>query len=279
LSTELQSAAFAAQPLSDDRFLESHVAFETSSDQQAQIRAFLLDHRPAEGASIWSVGCGSGILDAPILSAWAGRGHRYLGLEPNALQCDALREALDGVDVEAEVVASTLEDFRGEGRFDLVWLVHTHYYFRDVPEGLAQVARRLTPDGKLVLVAAPLEALNRLAGLFWQAEAEELWFSEAVRSHLEARGVDHVAHRIDGRLDVTACLDGRSEGDAIRDFVVQAETTRMSPLLRSKIDGALRAMSRVESDGRITVPHPADVFVIEGKAARVLGQGLSEPGR
>jgi len=266
----LHAAASAVPPLSDDRFLESHVVFETSSDQQGQIRDFLMRHPPAEGASIWSVGCGSGILDAPILRSWSGRGHRFVGLEPNALQCEALREALNGVDVEADVVASTLEDFDREGAFDLVWLVHTHYYFRDVPEGLSRIARRLKPGGKIILVAAPLEALNRLAGLFWQAEAEELWFSEALRRHFADREVVYDAHRIEGRLDVSACFDGRREGDAIRDFVVQADTARMAPTLKAKIDEALRGMSRVEADGRITVPHPADVFVFDADAARAL---------
>ncbi|MEM1022908.1 MAG: class I SAM-dependent methyltransferase [Myxococcota bacterium] len=271
LSTELQQTALdAVQPLSDARFLETHVAFETSSSQQGQIRKYLMTRPPHPGGSIWSVGCGSGILDLPILKAWSGSGRRFLGLEPNELQCESMRQSLGELELDGRMVASTLEDFESEERFDLIWLVHAHYYFQNVPEGLARVARHLQTEGELILVSAPREALNRLADMFWAPQDERLWFTDALEAHFERRGVEAQTHRIDGRLEVGPCFEGTARGDAIRDFVVQADTLDMSLGLRGHIDEALRGMSRIEADGRITVPHPADVFVLDAENARRL---------
>lgn len=264
-----------ARPLSFERFLETHVAFETSSTQQDQIREQLAATPLPSSASILSVGCGSGILDAPLAARLAsGRRLRYVGVEPNPIQSAAFAAQLAQLPVDGEVVTATFEDFaaRGDGeRFDLVLLIHAHYYLRDVPDGLARAAALSRPDGRLVIAAAPRGPLNVLAEAFWPAPSKDgLWFSEQLGEHLKARGVGAAARRIQGRLDVTSCFEDTPLGDAIRDFVVQADTRALPPPARAAIDAALKGMARVEADGRWTVPHPVDLFEIAAAKAEAL---------
>lgn len=264
-----------AVPLSHDRFLETHVAFETSSTQQDQIRQTLAAERLPGVASVLSVGCGSGILDAPLAERLShGRRLRYVGVEPNPIQSAAFEAQLLQLPVDGQVVTATFEAYAARDvveHFDLVLLIHTHYYLRDVPDGLARAAALLQPGGKLLVAAAPRGALNVLAEAFWPAPADDgLWFSEQLSAHLEQRGVAAPSRRIEGRLNVTPCFEGTPLGDAIRDFVVQADTRAMPIEVRNAIDEALRGMAREEANGRWTVPHPVDLFEIAAAKAEAL---------
>jgi SAM-dependent methyltransferase len=263
------------QPLSDARFLETHVAFETSSNQQRQILETLA--RDQGVGSVLSVGCGSGILDGPLAHRLAAQSSvRWVGLDPNPLHCRLFRDRVRGAGIDAEVVESTFEAFETAERFDRVLMIHAHYYFEDVPVGLAKAASLLSANGLLVLAVAPRGPLNRLAQLFWPKPShQDLWFSEALGSHLDRAGSAAKPTRIEARLDVTECLENTSRGIAIRDFVVQADTEAMPERIRARIDRALRLMGRLERDGRFTVPHPVDLFELGPTDAPILERAAS----
>jgi SAM-dependent methyltransferase len=264
-------------PLSDERFLETHVIFEGSSTQQDQILECLARHGDRAPALVLSLGCGSGILDGPLAARLAARlgpqRLRYVGLDPNPLHCRLLRRRFEQLPIDGEVVVGRFEGYHSVERFDRVLMIHTHYYLDDVPQGLARAAARVAPGGAFVIAAAPRGDLNRLAQLFWPDRTEEdLWFSEELSDHFATADVTASRVRIDARLDVSACFDGRDEGDAIRDFVVQADTRQLSARIRRQIDDALRLMGRVEPNGRWTVPHPVDLFVLDANASEPLAR-------
>ena len=253
-------------PLTEARFLETHVAFEGSSTQQGQILQHLAQMPLPAEASILSVGCGSGILDGPLVERICeGRKLRYVGLEPNAAQ-GRIFEARLSTMCDAQWVPGRFEAARFEERFDLILFIHSHYYLDDVPKQLASAMRLLKPGGRLVIAAAPRGELNRLSELFWPERGDaDLWFSGELQPELGAVGSKVEVTSIDARLDVTSCFDGTRLGWAIRDFVVHADTRAMKPALVERIDDALRTMGRQESDGRWTVPHPVDIFEITAK--------------
>jgi len=266
--------------LSETRFLETHVAFEGASTQQRQILAALSQPKGPAPESVLSIGCGSGILDVPLARRLSARGPlRYVGLDPNPSHCRIFRRELRAHGVEGDAIASDFETHETPARFDLVLMVHTHYYLRDVPRELARAAALLRPNGRLVLAAAPREALNRLAQLFWPDRPEaELWFSEELEALFERAGVEAPAHRIEGRLDVTPCFRGTELGVAIRDFVAQVDTRALSDRLVAHIDETLRAMSRKEADGRWTAPHPVDLYELDASAAGPLRRAAAGDG-
>lgn len=261
-----------APPLTEARFLETHVAFEAASTQQPQILEQLAAMTLPAGARVLSVGCGSGILDIPLAARWLARGAlEYVALEPSPRQCELAVAGLRALGIPSTGVTSTFEAFETEQRFDLVMFVHTHYYLDDVAASLAKAATLLTEHGRLVVVAAPRGALNRLASEFWpDRDVAGMWFAEELLAHFHVRGTGLNHAPLDGRLDVTPCLLDMPAGEAIRDFVVQADTRQLSEGVRARIDDALRKIARRELGGRWTVPHPAELFSFEAANARRL---------
>lgn len=257
------------------RFLETHVLYEGRSDQQARIIDwFAREVGPAlpdpGDCSVLSVGCGSGILDVPVLRRLArpGRRVRWVGVDPNEVECEAFERqfaaaALPGA--ELEVVAAPFEDYEPPAPFDVVHLVHCLYYLPD-PVGALEKARRLVaPGGKLVVFHAPCAELNSLAKRFYdRLGAGPTAFAEDLAALFARRGWPTARARVDAEVDVTPFVDGDPDvGVALRDFIVQADSRRMPEALVHIVDAYLHAVA-YERDGHWRVRHPVDVFVIDG---------------
>jgi SAM-dependent methyltransferase len=255
------------QPLVGPRHVESQLAFEGASTRRAPLVDYLTRRPLPRPASVLSAHCKSGILDAPLAAALCrGRHLRYVGVDPLPLHCRLFNRHLAQHPVDVDVHAESFDRFRTSERFDLVLLDHAHDDFTDVPSGLARAARLLRPGGQLVIACSPLTELGRLANLFRRRR----WYSADLQALFDRLRVRTTRHRIEAQLDVTPCLEGSGLGSAIRDCVVQADTSHLSPGLRDQIDRSLELMAVRSEDGRWRVPHPVDVFAIEESDAAPL---------
>ena len=284
---------FRHSQLSHERFDRAHEHFEGSSDQQGRILAWLQQFSTARLIQLsddisWneaylrvlSVGCGSGILDNPLirtLSETVGDTAdrmpvRYTGVDPNPVACNRFRQGFErspASNVDLTVLESTVEALGNPGLFDLIHAVHSLYYFANPANSLQALIERLHPRGDLVIFQAPKAQLNQLADCFWVEHTDvDIWFSDDVARYLKLSGMQFDQHRIDAHVDVTSCFDPDcAEGRLILDFITQTDCERLGRRPMEMVLVYLRAVGKVEAD-RILVPHPVDVFVVKPQLSK-----------
>jgi len=274
-------------PLSHQRFDQSHEWFEGQSNQQGQI----LDWLCQRGASrieqrgvvptcnrdpyrVLSVGCGSGILDRPLMQAWAGAAStgdapgeiHYTAFDPNPVACQRFRDEFGLLElpaVELSVMEETVESYAASESFDFTHVVHALYYFEDPAASIQALMQRVADDGELVIFQAPKAELNLLADCFWKEHSTDpIWFSRELDEHLCEQSIPFERTRLDAEVDVTACFqDGCPEGNLTLDFLVQSDCETLPREARAEVLEYLRAISR-EDQQRILAPHPVDVFTL-----------------
>lgn len=261
--------------MDEARFLETHGIYEGRSDQRQRIIGWFGEQiapsrRLDAPFRVLSVGCGSGALDLPIATRFASLGSdlHYVGVNPNRVECETFERlfgqaALPGARVEA--VPATFEAFEASASFELIHFVHSLYYMPDPAEALEKARKLLAPRGRLVVFHAPCEALNRLAARFWDKEfSRPTLFAEDFAGLLDRWGWSYERERVDAAVEVTPLLDGDPEiGLALRDFIVQHDSRHLPPSVQEIVDRYLRLVA-VPDPGGMRIPHPVDVFVIDG---------------
>jgi len=261
--------------LDESRFLETHAIYEGRSDQRRRIIEWFgaqlaPDLPPDRPFRVLSVGCGSGLLDVPIATRLASRtaDQEYVGVNPNRVECQAFEShfqqaAIPGARVE--VVPATFEAFEGDRVFDLIHFVHSLYYMPDPAAALEKARKLLAPGGRLVVFHAPCEALNDLAARFWdKSYVRPTLFAEDLAALLDRWGWAHERERVESAVDVTPFVDGDPEiGLALRDFIVQVDSQRLPPPVQELVDRYLCLVAVPDRD-RAFIPHPVDVFFIDG---------------
>ena len=247
--------------------------FEQSSNQQQLILAWLKDlisshYASLEPLKILSVGCGSGILDNPLIRSIAATSKRveYTGVDPNAIACRRFRENFENQglsNVQLDLREQDIESLTSTDRFDMIHVVHSLYYFDDPANTLDRLLRLLAPEGRVVIVQAPEAELNQLAKCFWTHHEENgIWFSDRLADHLSRQRLAFSRHRIDGEVDVSRCFFADCpRGEMMLDFITQSDCQQLDDdIVQLSLD-FLRSISRPEN-GRLLVAHPADAFVI-----------------
>lgn len=278
-------------PLSDRRFDQSHERFEGQSNQQTQILEWLqhfgcqqIERRSGKADTtrkafrVLSVGCGSGILDLPLIKTFAdqidardsGGNIQYTGIDPNPVACERFRDEfrkLNDTATELSVLEETVESYQHDQLIDLTHVVHSMYYFADPAVSLQALIQRVAEEGELVIFQAPKGELNLLADCFWQEHLKDpIWFSADLESHLQEAGISFTQSRLNAEVDITACFDSEcSKGRLTFDFIVQSDCEKLPEPIRRSVLDYLRAISRAE-DGKVLAPHPVDVFMIHQPA-------------
>jgi SAM-dependent methyltransferase len=258
--------------LSNKDYAQCLEVFEANSDQRFRILDWLeeniLTHMLKSSNSILSVGCGAGAFDEHVLKYLNGRMEqvKYLGIEPNPLEATEFLKRMQAQSVgQMAVDTSVLVEKFGErsldAAFDLILFVHSIYYLDDRNEAIDAALSALKPGGVLIIVVAPDESLNVIANLIWQRQmGQKSFFSDDLRRHFDARGIDYSETRIAANLDATAGFNSTSqEGRDIIDFTVQTRMELLPEPLQHDISEFLLSASRIE-DGNTYLPHPVDVF-------------------
>jgi SAM-dependent methyltransferase len=258
--------------LSNKDYAQCLEVFEANSDQRFRILDWLeeniLTHMLKSSNSILSVGCGAGAFDEHVLKYLNGRMEqvKYLGIEPNPFEATEFLKRMQAQSVgQMAVDTSVLVEKFGErsldAAFDLILFVHSIYYLDDRNEAIDAALSALKPGGVLIIVVAPDESLNVIANLIWQRQmGQKSFFSDDLRRHFDARGIDYSETRIAANLDATAGFNSTSqEGRDIIDFTVQTRMALLPEPLQHDISEFLLSTSKIE-DGNTYLPHPVDVF-------------------
>lgn len=245
-------------------YARGHAEFEARSDQRRRVISWLdarIAEHPADAPlSVLAVGCGPGAVDAPLAAAASSRAVpgtvvRWTGIDPYgpsaAAFVAAVRKAAPGVEVVAH--ACTFDQLVTDDRFDVVTFVHSMYYVPDVPAALRRAVALLAPGGRLLVLHAPLGALNELAAaLAPETDGHPHWWSDTVTAGLRGLDVDVDIEELDAQVDLTG---SESADRALLDFTVQAELTDDA---RPAVLQALRAAA-LPGEG-LHLPHPVTAF-------------------
>jgi SAM-dependent methyltransferase len=257
-------------PLNNSYYAQCLEIFEANSDQRPGLlgwfEANVVSKMSQDANTILSVGCGTGAFDERILGYARARMNQvtYLGIEPNEISAAEFLQAMgsqicDQVDVSVLVQRFGEQTFENE--FDLILFVQSIYYLEDRNDAIDAAMRALKPGGELIIVIAPDEELNTIANLMWQRQMEQKsWFSDNVRAHFDARGLDYEETRVNANLNVNECFgESTEEGRNIVDFIVQTRADQLPTGLRNDISEFLMSIS--EEQGTATcLPHPVDIF-------------------
>lgn len=258
------------EELGDRRYHAAHEAFEAASNQRALILAWLeqladrLDLPRNRSARLLSVGCGGGVMDRRIAEVFARHVEMLslAGVDPNPEHTRAFRQQLSGEGFDVTAFNGGFEEFRSRQRYDVIHFVHCLYYFEHIEPELHKAVDMLVPGGALVVLQAPNQALNHLADRVWKKQFERsAWYSDDVVSVLETMDIELQVERLDASVDVTDCFDDNAEsGREILDFIVQAETRRLSAALQASLLESLRSICRRQGS-RLLCEHPVDAIV------------------
>jgi|TARA_B100000767_G_scaffold270185_1_gene293382 SAM-dependent methyltransferase len=257
-------------PLNNSYYAQCLEIFEANSDQRLGLLGWLeanIVAKMSQGANaILSVGCGTGAFDECILRYARQRMKQvtYLGIEPNEISAAEFSQTMGkqaSNQVGVSVLLQKFEEQVFENKFDLILFVHSIYYLENRNDAIDAALKALKPGGELVIVIAPDEELNKIANLMWQRQMEQKsWFSDDVRAHFDARGLDYSEARVSANLNAKGCFGESTEvGRNIVDFIVQTQTDQLPTGLRNDIFDFL--ISITEGQGTTTcLPHPVDIF-------------------
>ena len=264
------------EELSDGRYHITHERFEAASNQRDLIIDWLSELAQAtilptgRPTRILSVGCGGGVMDQKITDLFATHAQSLslVGVDPNPQHTAAFESLFSSEGFEVEVHTGMFEDYNPEIGFDLIHFVHCLYYFEHIEPELQKAAGMLTPGGALVILQAPNEDLNHLADRAWKKQFNQsAWYSDDVLSTLKHLGLEGTSVRLDARVDVTECLDPKSDlGIDILDFIVQAETASFSAAFQDSLRESLRSIC-TRHGNRFIAEHPVDAIVVHRPAA------------
>lgn len=255
--------------LSDHRYHETHDTFEAVSNQRAMILEWLDGWAAAslevERAEVLSVGCGGGTMDLQIAETLMDHcGSLALaGVDPNPLHTRAFADCFADRVAEVTVATSPFEEYETDHRFDVIHFIHCLYYFEDLEKSLPRALAMLKPSGKMLVLNAPNGLLNQLAHRIWKRQWNRAaWYTEDILRVVRRSERSVQVDRLDAWADVTSSLDESSEhGRLVLDFIVQAETSKLSARLQELLRDYLDAIAKSE-DGRRLAPHPVDAIAV-----------------
>lgn len=265
------------EELSDRRYHATHETFEAASNQRALILEWLAalakkqSLRGRESAEMLSVGCGGGVMDLQVARAFAEHVNALalVGVDPNPEHTRAFERQLSGEGFDVEAFTSGFEDFHSGRKYDVIHFIHCLYYFEHIEPELRKAVEMLSDSGTLVVLQAPNEALNHLADRVWKKQFERsAWYSNDVIAVLESMDVDVRLKRLDAEVDVTDCFQSGSDtGREILDFIVQAETRKLSSAFQASLLESLRSICRRQGN-RLLCRHPVDAIVARKRQHR-----------
>ena len=257
-------------PLNNSYYAQCLEIFEANSDQRLGLLGWLeanIVAKMSQGANaILSVGCGTGAFDECILRYARQRMKQvtYLGIEPNEISAAEFSQTMGkqaSNQVGVSVLLQKFEEQVFENKFDLILFVHSIYYLENRNDAIDAALKALKPGGELVIVIAPDEELNKIANLMWQRQMEQKsWFSDDVRAHFDARGLDYSEARVSANLNAKGCFGESTEvGRNIVDFIVQTQTDQLPTGLRNDIFDFLISITEGQGTTKC-LPHPVDIF-------------------
>ena len=249
--------------LEGDEYTSRHTLFETASAQRDMIRDRIATafHEkiglfPAP-LKVLSVGCGDGVLDQAILSAFPAEAIEYTGIDPNPAQLAACNDLL-GHERPVQLYAMPLETEVPGAPFDVSYAVHVIYYADDKVAFVKSMQAATRRDGVCLIAIAPFSRMNEIANVFWKRQDTDAIFSHDLEALFESLGIVFATDRIDAVMPLDLFV-GPNRDQEIVEFTVQAHLDHLDANAWAQLDETFRQAAR-RTGGQLVMDHPVDLY-------------------
>lgn len=148
--------------------------------------------------------------------------------------------------------------------FDMVWCIHSLYYFSELESTLFKMLSLLKADGKIAIASEPLQALG-IPFLYFLGFLQKSLpnHSEDVVAALERLKCRYKKQAIAASLNVSSCFNSHSqEGKQLLDFILGFNTSYFSNSQKQIFLDYLHKISCTNLDEEKNCPYNSNLFWI-----------------
>ena len=252
------------QCITFDRYIEAFRVLEKYSVEYP----FMLDHLLGvadecfpSGLSMLDIGAGTGKFARSFLERCRVPVHGYTAIEPSADHVAQIRENLDEIPVEKEIILGSFTPATGfGGRFDLVLLSHCTYCFMPDPEPYLLHALELVTDhGTAVIYHGSPTNFCYILNLLWRdllppgRVTNPTFTSWNVRDILEKNDVPHEVTYLPGALQAEELFREGNEHllDELITFSLMVESGSLPKKVLERTKEMLRELACTSRQGPV----------------------------
>ena len=277
LSSAVVNPQCTVSPLGGEHYMASHEAFELASQQQAQVRhliereAMRLVRSGVGTLRVLSIGCGSGILDFPLLGHLSGYIKEFVAIDPNPdsiSQCKRTYKALPDLP-PCSFVSSRFESFETEDRYDLIYCSHVLYYTKDHRAFVESMLSLLRQHGALVIAHAPREEMNALAQVFRSRQQESDFYDEDLKRIIESLAPSPpISCRVAASIPRHLFSAASPQGELLLEFLIQTQWSPLPLPVKRHVESYIDECALHDST-QLVLPHPATIFALRNGPAEL----------
>ena len=228
----------------DPNYAQQFKAFRGMTDE-ADLQSDIVSHHlldvleansPDRELKVLSVGCGDGLQDNLIitktLASCPTAQISYTGLDINPQFCTKSEERLQHLPIAKNFICESFEtlDASKLETFDVIYLVHVHYYFQQLQPAFCKVQQLLSSKGRCVAIASLRNLRTNLITQFWRHEdRHDLWTMNDAVKVLKDIGISYQLQDFCTKLDLSSCFkDGWSSNISrfVLDFICGTNLNR-----------------------------------------------------
>lgn len=266
--------------LTEAQYAEAFKVFRSKSVQTQTMLEWLVCYARTEIQpkkqllSILSVGAGNGDFDIQFARRITNlyKSTIYSVIEPNQVLIEQFKQKTDTESFT--FYNEKYENFKPRGKFDLILIVHSLYYFVD-PLNVIQLSLDLLEEGGHLVIfnsasVGIAQLRNRLTGII-PGVAPQLE-SQTLRVGIELNNIPYQYEELQYKIDVTECFDSEiSAGTTLLNFLLEINTLFLDPDQKKIARDVLYEIAEKQGD-KIFLPHPCGVFTF----TREIGNAIRE---
>ena len=219
--------------------------------------------------NICSIGCGDGERDRSILQNISVP-VSYVGIDINTKSCTEARVALGELpSVEATIINEDFMqmDLTSLPQFDLVLMIHAHYYIKDLKTMFGRMHQLARGDANVVIISMNFTPLQNLSKLFFEKEWKfSLRHSEDLLQVLDEMGVNHKTESLpNGMLYMDRCFKEGFSSDFAKDVMDFFSHTNLKNYPKEIADLSIqyvRACCQATQDSSYVIDFSNDAIII-----------------
>ena len=254
--------------MDDVDYIEQFTAYANiARDEQKSLDKYLVNmicKRLKKGSQellrVCSVGCADGMMDKVPLTEVSGKYPdviiEYVGIEINPESCSRAKKNLSGLPYNVTIVNKDFMDIDVESiqKFDLVFLSHVIYYFKELKPLFDKLSKICKEDGEVEVIVGRGIPQWAMATLFFEKEQRfPHRFSPAVMKELDGMGLSYSSVILPGQANLSSCVKDQFQSQFnknVLDFMCQTKLDNYPPQVRQLCVDYITSLYNHGEDGK-----------------------------